>query len=256
MGRPAKLAKKNGHWYSEAGGQPRYYGKVGVVSFAEASKAFPRPAGGPRGGFDHRRRALVEAFGDWLAKNRRPGDDCSERRKVPAPLLHPARRLAGDSCGIVTDHSVSGKSRGRSRLCPQAPDHDQDDVPLGRAAPAPARRDQPSRPGRARQGPSQGPPGDRIRPPELEVKAPFRWGDADLQAFHKVRGSRPRRPDEYRIEVAGFADMLRCYHATGSRTGETCAVRVGDFHAASRQLVLGKHKRSHNVADPPANRPQ
>ena len=50
MPRQPKLQRKNGHWYSEADGVPRYYGKVGEVSFEEATRRFreqlakPEPA--------------------------------------------------------------------------------------------------------------------------------------------------------------------------------------------------------------------
>jgi integrase len=41
-----------------------------------------------------------------------------------------------------------------------------------------------------------------------------------------------------------FPEMLRVYHATGARTSELAVARVRDFSARSRQIVLGKHKRT------------
>ena len=41
-----------------------------------------------------------------------------------------------------------------------------------------------------------------------------------------------------------FADMVRTYYAIGARPGELCSVQVRDFMPITRQLCLGKHKRS------------
>jgi integrase len=45
-------------------------------------------------------------------------------------------------------------------------------------------------------------------------------------------------------EVGGFADLLRCYYATGARTDELASCCVADFLPRTRQVVLGRHKRS------------
>lgn len=47
-----------------------------------------------------------------------------------------------------------------------------------------------------------------------------------------------------------FGDMLRVYHGTGARTSELAIAKVGQFSARSRQIVLGKHKRSKTTATP------
>jgi hypothetical protein len=44
--------------------------------------------------------------------------------------------------------------------------------------------------------------------------------------------------------VGCFADLLRCYYATGARTDELASCRVEDVLFRTRQVVLGKHKRS------------
>ena len=36
MGRKATVRRKNGHWFSEAGGVGRYFGRVDQVSYSEA----------------------------------------------------------------------------------------------------------------------------------------------------------------------------------------------------------------------------
>lgn len=47
-----------------------------------------------------------------------------------------------------------------------------------------------------------------------------------------------------------FGDMIRVYHGTGARTSELAVAKVGQFSARSRQIVLGKHKRSKTTAKP------
>lgn len=48
----------------------------------------------------------------------------------------------------------------------------------------------------------------------------------------------------------GLDDLLRVYHATGARTHELTAARVGDFQPQTRQLLLGSHKRSRTLKEP------
>jgi integrase len=45
-------------------------------------------------------------------------------------------------------------------------------------------------------------------------------------------------------EVDCFADLLRCFYASGARTDELASCRVEDVLFKIRQVVLGKHKRS------------
>ena len=87
-----------------------------------------------------------------------------------------------------------------------------------------------------------------------EVGALLAHADADLTPVGCGRGSRRRRPEEYRSGEAnpwrGFGDLLRCFHASGARTSELLAARVADFQPITRQLLLGKHKRSRTMKDP------
>jgi hypothetical protein len=51
MGRQASVRQKNGYWFSEAGGVGRYFGRVDVVSRAEAmARLWAALAGGYGGG--------------------------------------------------------------------------------------------------------------------------------------------------------------------------------------------------------------
>ena len=41
----------------------------------------------------------------------------------------------------------------------------------------------------------------------------------------------------------GLDDLLTAYHATGARTHELAAARVGDFQPQTRQLLLGNRRK-------------
>ena len=44
--------------------------------------------------------------------------------------------------------------------------------------------------------------------------------------------------------------MLRCYYHTGARTDELVSCEVGDVLLRTRQVILGKHKRSRTQTNP------
>ncbi len=69
-----------------------------------------------------------------------------------------------------------------------------------------------------------------------------RWGIEKHIAKHGRTGMRPAKDC--------FPDLLRVYHATGARTSELTAARVGDFSLRTRQILLGEHKRSQTMSDP------
>ena len=95
-------------------------------------------------------------------------------------------------------------------------------------------------------------------PTKAEIGALLNWADADLAPVREGRRYRQRRPDEYRQGEAnpyrGFGDVLRVYWHTGARTSELAKWRVRDFVRVSRQIVLGKHKRSETMREPVARR--
>lgn len=45
------------------------------------------------------------------------------------------------------------------------------------------------------------------------------------------------------------ADILRVYYATGARTGELLAARVGNWQSVTRKIVLAQHKRTPGRGD-------
>ena len=94
---------------------------------------------------------------------------------------------------------------------------------------------------------------DLIKPKEIE--AVFAAAEMDLDQFRRfglddtlerngVEGC--RRAEVY----SNFADMLRCYYHTGDRIGELASCEVGDVLERTRQVVLGKHKRSRTQTNP------
>jgi integrase len=81
-----------------------------------------------------------------------------------------------------------------------------------------------------------------------EIKVLFAAAEIDLDSCHRLRPKTPRPPEKnpYR----SFADMLRCYHATGARTDELAQCKVGDALFKTSQVILGKHKRSKKQRTP------
>jgi integrase len=94
---------------------------------------------------------------------------------------------------------------------------------------------------------------------EAEIDLLFRHADADLDVVRAPNGHfRTRLPEEYRRGAdnpyAGFEKLLRCYYATGARTSELADCKVRDFLKQTRQVVLGKHKRSRTMKEPTIRR--
>lgn len=86
-----------------------------------------------------------------------------------------------------------------------------------------------------------------------EIKAIELWGKVEASKVRAGTGRwRKRRPDEFyeSPDAKTFGDMLRIYHATGARTGELCALVAGDVMLRTRQVCLGKHKRSSTQRNP------
>lgn len=81
-----------------------------------------------------------------------------------------------------------------------------------------------------------------------EIKALFAAAEIDLDTFHRFGPKNPRPINEnpYR----SFADILRCYHATGARTHELAQCQVADVLFGTKQVILGKHKRSKSQRTP------
>jgi integrase len=83
-------------------------------------------------------------------------------------------------------------------------------------------------------------------PTHDEIKILFRWAPVEPTKLPAGTGRwRNRVPAEYSTaDSHTFADMLRTYYATGARTSELCCALVRDFMPRTRQIGLGKHKRT------------
>lgn len=94
---------------------------------------------------------------------------------------------------------------------------------------------------------------DLIKPKEIE--AVFAAAEMDLDQFRRfgLKETLERNGADgcRRAEVySNFADMLRCYYHTGARTSELASCEVGDVLERTRQVILGKHKRSRTRTNP------
>lgn len=246
MARQAKLRKKNGYWFSEAGGIARYYGKVSEVPHGEAVKRF--------------RAALADGGTD------RKSSPVQATRPICPDQTEPSPDIEPISVNDLTVRFLAWLQANRSdRTHEERTRH----LKRFRAAYGSLRatqvngthlesfRDVLTR----RHDPLY------VKKHEGSVRALFRWGvrhgllPKGFQPFLAVETIRletkPLLESELTtseevvsiFEHAGrsFGDMLRVYHATGARTGELTAARVGDYQPRTHQLVLGRHKRSRTM---------
>lgn len=282
MPRQPKLRKKNGYWYSAAGDQDRYFGKVGEVSYSEAQKAFRRHLQNVEADTrsrSHRRRVsvleLCDRHLDWVKENRSLSNYRTRKSVLGGWCRH---RVAG------RDLPGHGKLIGELPAESVTRKHLEEYLRLIRSTPS------------RRTGKPLGPV--TLRTTVVAIKATWNWAadseedggggllpedfrpfakvprgfvppkdltEADLPTDEeierlfalasadtdKIRGDNGRYRDRQRHEwrkgsanpYRDFEDILRVYYATGARTGELCTLNVRDFHPRTRQLTLGKHKR-------------
>lgn len=236
MPRPATLRQKNGYWFTEAGGKARYFGRVDEVSHKEALRRFHRALSEPDdllpaspgialGREKVTVRELADAFLEWVETNRSPKNHIERRRHLARWVRRYGRLVAAETTGShLTGFLASLK----------------------------------------------GYADDYRHKHEVSVRACYRWGErhgllpAGFKPFALVEPVRVPldplmesdlpTPEETAalIEAAckPLSDLLRVYHATGARTAELFAVQVGDYQPRTRQLVLGRHKRSQTMRDP------
>lgn len=277
MPRPSKLRKKNGYWMTKAGGKETYFGKVSDVPYADARDQFREHLGSI--GDKRTRKVAVtcdevcDRHLDWLLNNRSKAL-YSQRRTY---LTQWCNFVVGQGShrsriGDLSYTQVNAKDLLSWRRSLQASDTledasvevaisavkscwkwaaDNDDGPL----------------------PDDFRPFSKIEKLKLAMKALneeelltdaeiallLLHADDDLDSVRATNGHfRMRKPEEHRQGTdnpyAGFCGMLRCYYATGARTGELAACRVRDFLKRTRQVVLGKHKRSTTMKEPTLRR--
>ena len=277
MPRQAKLRKKqvgsSAYWFTKAGGDT-YFGSVDAVSYSEARKLFndhvkilsENEAASHSKGLTA--GDLIALFLDWIEKKRSRQTFATRKlygKRFANFEVSPGKRLAD-----IPANKVRGQDL-ESWL-----DHLEDKLGLGAQTRRHAETSVKHCWNWATKHPSPTPylsptyrpfsgverthvpqkalnENDLILPKEIE--AVFAAAEMDLDQFRRfglddtlerngVKGC--RRAEVY----SDFADMLRCYYHTGARTGELASCEVGDVLERTRQVVLGKHKRSRTQTNP------
>jgi len=290
MPRQSKLRKKDGHWFSQAGNrQGAYFGRIDQVSYTEAKRNFSKYLAtlshqtrqsrlptlsvaevcdvhlafierNRSAALYRQRKSLLNQLcnhcvGDWN-QQRLPGKGelvgklrgtvlarghvdqyLDHRRSMPSrqtgkPLGDKARRAVVIAIKACWNWAANTADDGGGGLLPE------DHRPLAKL------------------------PRGYIQPKDLseadlptdeEIEIIHRWSAVDLSKVREASGRwRVRTPDEYYAnpEWRVFADLMQVYDATGARTGELCAVLVRDVMVRTRQLCLGRHKRSQTLSNP------
>jgi integrase len=259
-----KKVGKSVYWFTKAGGET-YLGNVADLPYARARKLFAAhlktlaEEGAASKAKVLTAGELIDVFLDWLQKNRSERTYSSRRTYcsrfasfwVGGKQIHdlPADRIkSSDLEAWLDDLAAKG-------LDPQTRRHAQTSVKhcwnWATKHPSPTPHLSPAYRPFSSVEPVYVPPkalteADLIT--DAEVKALFAGAEIDLDQFHRFGPKTPRAVNDnpYR----GFADLLRCYYHTGARTAELALCRVGDVLFKTKQVVLGKHKRSKTQRTP------
>lgn len=277
MPRQPKLRKKkvgaSVYWFTKAGGDT-YFGRVADVSYSEARKLFNNHvqilAENERTTNSKGLTAgdLVVLFLDWIKKKR-------SRQTFTTRKLY-CTRFANFEVSPGTRIADLPANKVRGQDLEAWLDHLEEDLGLGLQTRRHAETSVKHCWNWATKHPSPTPylspiyrpfscvertpiplkalnENDLITPEEVE--AVFAAAEMDLDQFRRFgleetlerNGSdNCRRADVY----SNFADMLRCYYHTGARTDELVSCEVGDVLLRTRQVILGKHKRSRTQTNP------
>jgi site-specific recombinase XerD len=266
--KPTLRRKKVGrseYWFTKAGGNDTYFGNVKEVPYEEARRQFAAhirnlaEEGAASKSGVLTAGELIELFLDWLHKNRSERT-YSTRRTYCSRFA--SFRVGGNRLADLPSNKVksSDMEAWLDHLAGQGLDlqtrrHAQTSVKhcwnWATKHPSPTPYLSPTyRPfasvERVYVPPKALTENDLIT--DAEVKALFAAAEVDLDQFHRFGPKAPRAPEDnpYR----GFADLLRCYYHTGARTDELAQCQVGDVLFRTKQVVLGKHKRSRTQRSP------
>jgi integrase len=262
--RKKKIGKAT-YWFTKAGGET-YLGNVEAVPYSEARRLFNEhlasivPRLNPSKGTGLTVGELMDLFLDWIQKNR--SERTYSTRKTYCSRFGsfrvgsnqtkladlPATRVKGADLEAWLDHL--DKEMG---LGPQTRRHAETSIKhcwnwaCKHPSPIPhlAATFRPfTSVERTYVPPKALTEGGLIT--EAEIEALFAAAKVDLDQFHRFGPKAPRTENPY----SGFADMLKCYYHTGARTSELAACEVGDVLFRTRQVILGKHKRSRTQRSP------
>ncbi|WP_337173810.1 tyrosine-type recombinase/integrase [Paludisphaera sp.] len=256
------MGRKNGHWYSEAGGKPRYFGKIVDTSKAEAmsrlwkaladddkgpdmalsahdpeptpkaeSQGAPSPAPASVGVSSQEPQgptweALTDAYLSWIEANRSGALHREARRHLgrwnEAHGERPVASIRGDDLEAFRETLLA---QGHARM------YVQKHATTIKACV--------NRGIRLRLLPKGFKPFDGIEGLRIPPKALL---ESDLPTAEEVRALIAHAKPE-------FGAMLKVYYHTGARTHELIEARAGDYQAKARSLVLTKHKRSSTLRE-------
>lgn len=87
---------------------------------------------------------------------------------------------------------------------------------------------------------------------QAEVESILFCAEIELDQFRRfgMEETIKRMGVEKLRQSARFSELLRCYYHTGARTEELARCEVGDLLLKTRQVVLGRHKRSRTLRTP------
>jgi integrase len=79
-----------------------------------------------------------------------------------------------------------------------------------------------------------------------EIESLFFCGALDLHQFRGfgLKSTLARTGIDDLKQSGDFTELLKCYYHTGARTDELISCDVGDVLTRTRQIILGRHKRS------------
>lgn len=282
MGRKATVRVKNGHWFSEAGGIGRYFGRVDGVSYSEAMArlwtAFLGDDKDRFGGFgigsggSANERTNAETHQD-VNQSHPPGVNSIVRSPITPhePVSTPHNKnLPSITVAELRDCYLEWLERHRSHaLHREAKRHLQRFCKAceGLYANAIAGNHLESFQDALR---AAGHDPLYVKKHAASVRTMFNrgikagWLPQGFKPFIGVEGIRldPKpllesdlpTDDEVKALLThakgDMGDIITVYHATGARIHELIEVRVGDYQPNARNLVLGRHKRSRTLSEP------
>ncbi|WP_165063495.1 tyrosine-type recombinase/integrase [Paludisphaera rhizosphaerae] len=229
MARRPEVRAKNGYWYSEAGGSPRYYGKVeetpqevaraALWAFL-AGKEESRPVGRQR----HLRMSLATLrtkFLEWVGRHRAAKNHLERTRHINRFVEFVGEAKPADSIDSKAIDAFTSWMASQSYSLDYQGKHLTSIKAMFRRA--------------VRQGwirPCD--PFARVEPIHLPPKS---LSEGDLPTAEEVA----------KLFNAGdsfdhMGDLLRLYHATGARSYELIRARVGDYDRRASAIVLREHK--------------
>jgi integrase len=273
MPRQAKLRKKkvgkSVYWFTKAGGDT-YFGSVTDVPYKEARRLFSDHVknlagedGTSKGRHGLTAGELMDLFLDWIKKNRceqtyttrknycsRFGafsvknsriEDLPANRVRSADLEAFLEQLTEEGLGAQTRLHAETSVRHCWNWATKHPSPTPYLPPTYRPFSATERTHVPLKPLTE---------ADLLT--QAEIDAAFFCADIDLNQFrrHGLKKTVARKGTENLKRSGNFSEMLKCYYHTGARTDELASCEPGDILHGTRQIILGRHKRSRTQRTP------